>query len=107
MRSGNAADNDSRRLERHFARWERRLPPSAARGFRRLRHPEAKRARVALGSLLVAGGLLGILPVLGFWMLPLGLILLAQDFPPLKRLVFHLHRRRLEHRRRKRRSAAG
>jgi hypothetical protein len=36
------------------------------------------------GGLLVCGGLFGFLPVLGFWMLPLGLILLADDFPLLR-----------------------
>lgn len=31
------------------------------------------------GILLVIGGMLSILPVLGIWMLPLGLVLLALD----------------------------
>jgi hypothetical protein len=34
--------------------------------------------------LLICGGLLGFLPILGLWMLPLGLLLLAEDVPPLK-----------------------
>jgi hypothetical protein len=34
--------------------------------------------------LLICGGLLSFLPVLGLWMLPLGLLLLAEDVPPLK-----------------------
>jgi hypothetical protein len=33
--------------------------------------------------LLICGGLLGFLPILGLWML-LGLLLLAEDVPPLK-----------------------
>ena len=33
------------------------------------------------------GGLLGFLPVLGFWMLPLGVILLAEDIPVVRRGV--------------------
>ena len=36
--------------------------------------------RVTVGLLLVVGGTLGALPVLGFWMIPLGLALLAVDF---------------------------
>ncbi|HSH41496.1 MAG TPA: PGPGW domain-containing protein [Arenicellales bacterium] len=36
--------------------------------------------RVSAGILLVLGGLLGFFPVLGFWMIPLGLIILAVDF---------------------------
>ena len=38
-----------------------------------------------LGILLVLGGLLGFLPVLGFWMVPLGLVLLALDVALLRR----------------------
>jgi hypothetical protein len=41
--------------------------------------------RVALGLLAVAGGFLGFLPILGFWMLPLGLLILSIDFPPVRR----------------------
>lgn len=41
--------------------------------------------RISIGSLLVAGGVLGALPIVGFWMLPLGLVLLAVDFPWAKR----------------------
>ena len=59
--------------------------------FLRLRrHPNPWTRRVA-GILLVIGGLLGFLPVLGFWMLPLGLILLSDDIPSLRR-----RRRRIE-----------
>jgi len=32
------------------------------------------------GVLLIIGGILGFLPVLGFWMIPLGLLMLAPDF---------------------------
>ncbi len=41
--------------------------------------------RAILGLALVAGGFLGFLPVLGFWMLPLGLLILSIDFPPVRR----------------------
>ena len=43
--------------------------------------------RLPLGLALVAGGLLSFLPVLGIWMLPLGLILLAMDLPLLRPMV--------------------
>lgn len=46
--------------------------------------------RISLGFLLVIGGFLGALPVLGFWMLPLGLILLSVDFPWAKRASAYL-----------------
>ena len=35
--------------------------------------------------LLILGGIFSILPVLGLWMLPLGLLLFAQDVPPLQK----------------------
>jgi hypothetical protein len=37
--------------------------------------------------LLILGGLLGFLPLLGFWMIPLGFSLLAMDFPVVRRLI--------------------
>jgi hypothetical protein len=38
-----------------------------------------------MGLLLIVGGVFSILPVPGLWMLPLGLVLLAEDFPPVRR----------------------
>jgi hypothetical protein len=38
-----------------------------------------------MGVLLVLSGLIGFLPILGFWMVPLGLALLAIDFPAVRR----------------------
>lgn len=35
--------------------------------------------RIPLGAALVLGGLLWFLPVLGLWMLPVGLLLLSED----------------------------
>ena len=43
--------------------------------------------RILLGILLIVGGLLGFLPILGFWMLPLGVIVLAREIPAVARLV--------------------
>lgn len=37
-------------------------------------------ARQILGILLLVGGILGALPILGFWMIPLGLMVLSVDF---------------------------
>ena len=53
---------------------------------RRFNVPGHPVLRMALGILLVIGGLLGFLPILGFWMLPLGLAILAIDFPPVRRM---------------------
>jgi hypothetical protein len=51
-----------------------------------LRKPASRWARVPAGVLLIMGGCPAILPVFGLWMLPLGVILLADDIPPLRRL---------------------
>ena len=41
--------------------------------------------RTLLGLALMVGGVLGFLPVLGFWMLPLGFAFVALDVPPARR----------------------
>ena len=44
-------------------------------------HP-SPHVRVAMGFALILGGLLGpFLPILGIWMIPMGLVLLSVDFP--------------------------
>jgi hypothetical protein len=50
-----------------------------------LRKPASRWARIPAGLLLIIGGCLAILPIFGLWMLPLGLMLLADDVPPLRR----------------------
>ncbi|NLR95880.1 hypothetical protein HGP17_03415 [Rhizobium sp. P38BS-XIX] len=47
--------------------------------------PQSRLARVGLGIALIIGGLLGFLPILGFWMLPLGFIVLSHDMPIVRR----------------------
>jgi purine-cytosine permease-like protein len=47
--------------------------------------PRSRIVRIGLGVLLIVGGLLGFLPILGFWMIPLGMIVLAEDFPIVRR----------------------
>jgi len=57
-------------LSRGIIHGERRLPW----GLRSL-----------LGILLMIGGVFGFLPILGFWMIPLGAALIALDIPPIRR----------------------
>ena len=49
--------------------------------------------RWSLAILLILGGLLSFLPILGIWMLPLGLMLLAPDSPWLYRQMVSLKAR--------------
>ncbi|WP_127145314.1 hypothetical protein [Pelagibacterium montanilacus] len=80
------ASKDRTRLERLFIRLEKRFP-RVGRAIYVLRQPWAMLIRIPLGLLLVAGGLLAFLPILGVWMLPLGLLLLAIDLPFLQHPV--------------------
>jgi hypothetical protein len=61
-----------------------KVPPRLRSVVVWLRAPERSAVRLGAACLLVLGGLLSILPVLGLWMLPLGLALLADDIPRLK-----------------------
>jgi len=74
-------------LDRHFAWFEGRLPPGPARFVGWLRRPSSRLVRIPLAILLILGGIFSILPVLGLWMLPLGLVLFAQDVPVLQKPI--------------------
>jgi hypothetical protein len=43
--------------------------------------------RSVLGIVLIGLGVLGFLPFLGFWMVPLGLLFIALDIPPWRKRV--------------------
>jgi len=76
-------DKYADRVQRQFDRLQRRVPLSS--GFLGwMRRPSARPFRMPLGVLLVLGGIFSFLPVLGIWMLPLGLLLLALDVRPLQ-----------------------
>ncbi|WP_119840687.1 hypothetical protein [Pseudooceanicola algae] len=57
------------RLRRGLVRLRRRIPP----GY-----------RGPAGVLLVIGGIFGFLPILGFWMIPLGVALIVMDVKSLR-----------------------
>jgi hypothetical protein len=48
--------------------------------------PASRLARLLLGGVFIVGGLLGFLPIVGFWMVPVGLLILSVDVPPVRRL---------------------
>jgi membrane-bound ClpP family serine protease len=87
---------------------ERHAPRQFLRFLRWVRKPQARKVRLVLGVMLLGAGVLGpLLPVVGVWMLPLGLLLIAQDVPrlqePAAELVFWLERQGLKLRARLRR----
>ena len=61
-----------------------RLPPRLGGSVSYLLKPSSRWVRIPSGALLVVGGVFSFLPVLGVWMLPLGLALLAEDVPALR-----------------------
>jgi hypothetical protein len=72
-------------LDRHFEWFAERLPEKPARFVRWVRQPSALWVRIPVAALLILGGILSFLPVVGLWMLPLGLLLIAQDVPFLQK----------------------
>ncbi|EAQ03372.1 hypothetical protein OB2597_02092 [Pseudooceanicola batsensis HTCC2597] len=65
--------------------WRDRL----RHGVDRLRTRVPPGLRTVLGLLLMVGGVFGMLPILGFWMLPLGATLIWFDV----RAIWHWFRR--------------
>ncbi|MCO6186317.1 hypothetical protein [Rhizobium sp. L1K21] len=55
-------------------------------GKREYALPRSRMMRILLGLVLIICGTLGFLPVLGFWMLPLGLLILSYEFHLIRRL---------------------
>lgn len=73
------------------ADWDKRvdhlsekLPPRLRDALEWLREPSRQWLRIGAALLFIVGGVFSILPILGLWMLPLGLALLSQDIPWLK-----------------------
>jgi hypothetical protein len=74
---------DEDRLHRQFEAIERTVP-AGRRFVRALRRNRYRYLRIPLALVLILGGFAWFLPVLGFWMLPAGLLLLAIDIPALR-----------------------
>ena len=74
-------------LRQAFKRLEQEVPERLGRMLRWLRHPASRWIRIPVGVLFILGGVFSILPGLGIWMLPLGLLLIAYDVPALRKPV--------------------
>ena len=80
------------RFQNHIPTWV---------GLNRLRGERAKWLRVPTGAALIGAGVLGFLPlpIVGVWMLPVGLALLAHDIPTMRRPIarlLHFTNRKIE-----------
>lgn len=72
-------------FERTLDRLEQRV--RLQRIIRWTRDPAGRRRRLPLGILCLIGSLFWFLPVLGLWLLPIGLVLIAHDVPRLRNPV--------------------
>jgi hypothetical protein len=81
-----ARDATARR-ERRLEQLIDRLPKSWRSTARWLRQPSQRWLRICTGVLLIVGSFFSILPLFGLWMLPLGLVLLAEDIQVLRRAL--------------------
>jgi len=99
------SEHSRKELDRHFAWFQDKLPAGPARFISWLRKPSSILVRIPLAILLIIGGIFSFLPVLGLWMLPLGLLLFAQDVPflqtPMARMLGWIERKWLERQRAK------
>lgn len=68
------------RIERLSAK----LPGRIRSAVQWLQEPSRRWTRIGAATLFILGGVFSILPVLGLWMLPVGLALLSQDIPQMK-----------------------
>jgi hypothetical protein len=105
VRRDSLSEHHRAELDRHFAWFEGRLPPRLAGFVGWLRMPSSRLVRIPLAILLIFGGIFSFLPVLGLWMLPLGLVLFAQDLPflekPMARMLGWIERKWIERQRAK------
>jgi hypothetical protein len=76
--------DDEADLARAYDVIDRHTPDWMDGIIRWLRSPASRWIRIPLGLLFVIGGFLWFLPIVGIEMLPIGLLLLAQDVPLIK-----------------------
>lgn len=79
--------NGQETLDLAYDQLEAALPPRAARALAWLRRPEARWVRIPAGLLCIAVAFVWFLPIVGLEWAPIGLLLLAQDIPFLRRPV--------------------
>ncbi len=93
-------DEGQRVLDQAYDGLEQEVPDRVSRAIRWLRDPKSRWVRLPLGALFILSSVLWFLPVFGIEFLPLGLLLIAQDVPflrkPVGRLTLWLEHRWLD-----------
>lgn len=78
-------------LQQSLNELEKKSSPRVAKFIRWVQNPKAKNYRIPIGIVLIIAGVFGgALPLLGVWMIPIGLVILAFDIPILKKPVGQL-----------------
>lgn len=72
-------------LDRAFDGLERETPDRVTRMIRWVRDPKSRWIRLPLGILCIVASFFWFLPVVGVEFLPIGLLLIAQDVPFLRK----------------------
>ena len=76
-------DRRDRRFRRQLDSSVRRFP-RVRRLVERITAPHLVLVRLPVAILFILGGVFWFLPIVGLWMLPIGLLLLAVDLPALR-----------------------
>jgi len=77
-------------LDQAFDELEREVPAFLTKVIEWIRNPKSRWIRLPLGILFIAASFFWFLPVLGIEFLPIGLLLVAQDVPFVRRPAAHL-----------------
>lgn len=80
-------DSGQELLDRAFDRLEEHTSDRITRALEWIRSPSSRWVRIPLGILCIAASFFFWLPVLGLWLLPIGLLLVAQDVPFIRKPI--------------------
>jgi hypothetical protein len=80
-------EEDKELLDRAFEGLERETPDTITHMLRWVRDPKSRWIRLPLGILCIVASFFWFLPVVGLEYLPIGLLLIAEDVPFLRRPV--------------------
>jgi hypothetical protein len=81
------SDEGRRVLDEAYEGLEREVPDRVSRAIRWLRDPKSRWIRLPVGILFIIASAFWFLPVLGIEFLPIGLLLIAEDVPFLRKPV--------------------
>lgn len=80
-------DEGRRELDQAYEGLQDEVPDRVARAIRWLRDPKGRKVRLPLGLVCIVASFFWFLPVIGLELLPIGLLLVAQDVPFLRKPV--------------------